>query len=278
MSKRKRIKSSHLNSSMEKPAPAGKGGSGFSVSDKIQVITAIFTFLSLLGVIFTLSEMRKDRDAAYKPSVLMNAADFQVSWNSKGEEEWLLSLPNESNSSYEVSEDGSITGTYSLPVNIFPDNELENFTVVNVGVGTARDVYFEWDQNNLSRLSAYLAECNPSKSNFGTFGKSAAFSFDERLVVTDLDRSVRLMYMLPGAQETYTLSLPMAYSILIHEIMKCGSFPRDAYIILYAHYSDIQGKNIDDIFYITLNRKYYSCAIDSSGTAAYQLAPALHVE
>ena len=273
MSKRKHIKSSFLGT--KKHTPAEKGNSGLSVSDKMQIITAIFTFLSLLGVIFTLSEMRKDRDTAYKPAVLMNATNFQVSWNSKGEEEWLSSLPNESNSSYEVTEDGSITGTYCLPVNIFPNNELESFTVVNVGVGTARDVCFEWDQNNLSRLSEYLAECNPSKSNFGTFGESAAFSFDERLVVTDIDRSVRLMYMLPGAQETYTLSLPMAYSILIHEIMKCGSLPRDVYIILYAHYSDIQGKNIDDIFYITINRKYYNCAMDSSGTATYQLAPAL---
>lgn len=222
--------------------------------------------------------MQADRNAAYKPTILMNASDFNISWDSNGEEDWLVSLPDKSNSSYKINADGSITGTVDIPVNIFPNNGLESFTVVNLGVGAAKDIYFEWDQTNLSRLSNYLAECNPSKKNFCTFGESAVFSFDKGLVVTDIDSGFRLMYMLPNAVETYTLPLPTAYSVLIHEIMKCKSLPEHMYIVLYAEYSDVQNNSIKDAFYITINRTGFKSAEDNSGSAIYQLTPTLLVE
>lgn len=249
-----------------------------STSDKIQIIMAILTIFSLIGVVLTLREMQTDRNAAYKPTILMNASDFNISWDSNGEEDWLVSLPDKSNSSYKVNDDGSITGTISLPVNIFPNNGLENFTVVNLGVGAAKDIYFEWDQNNLSRLSNYLTECNPSKADFCTVGESAVFSFDKGLVVTDIDSGFRLMYMLPNAVETYTLPLPTAYSVLIHEIMKCNSLPEHMYIVLYAEYSDVQNNSIKDAFYITINRTGFKSAEDNSGSAIYQLTPTFLIE
>ena len=91
-----------------------------SISDKIQIVMVILTFLSLIGVLLTLKEMQVERNAAYNPTILMNASDFSISWDSNGQEGWLASLPDTSNSSYEVNSDGSITGTISLSVNIFP--------------------------------------------------------------------------------------------------------------------------------------------------------------
>lgn len=249
-----------------------------SISDKIQIVMVILTFLSLIGVLLTLKEMQAERNAAYNPTILMNAADFSISWDSNGQEEWLASLPDTSNSSYEVNNDGSITGTISMPVNIFPNNGLESFTAINLGVGAAKDIYFEWDQNNLSRLSEYLTECNPSKSDFCTFGESVVFSVDKGSVVTDIDSSIRLMYMLPNAAETYTLPLPTAYSILIHEIMKYSTLPKDMYIVLYAEYTDIQNNSMKDAFYVALSRTGYESAEDNSGSAMYQLTPTLLTE
>ena len=184
-------------------------------------------------------------------------------------------MPDTSNSNHKVNDDGRITGTISLPVNVFPNNGLENFTVVNLGVGAAKDIYFEWDQDNLSRLCNYLTECNPSKADFCTVGESAVFSFDKGLVVTDIDNGVRLMYMLPNATETYTLPLPTAYSVLIHEIMKCTSLPEHMYIVLYAEYSDVQNNTAKDAFYITIKRTGFEGAGDNSGSAKYQLVPTL---
>ena len=43
----------------------------FLLSDMIQIFMAVIACLSFIGVLLTLNEMRKDRDAAYKPAVLM---------------------------------------------------------------------------------------------------------------------------------------------------------------------------------------------------------------
>lgn len=278
MPRKKRSKQKPHNNEKEPRGASEIEKATLSISDIIQIIMAILTVFSLIGVVLTLREMQTDRNAAYKPTILMNASDFNISWDSNGEEDWLVSLPDKSNSSYKINADGSITGTVDIPVNIFPNNGLESFTVVNLGVGAAKDIYFEWDQTNLSRLSNYLAECNPSKENFCTFGESAVFSFDKGLVVTDIDSGFRLMYMLPNAVETYTLPLPTAYSVLIHEIMKCNSLPEHMYIVLYAEYSDVQNNSIKDAFYITINRTGFKSAEDNSGSAIYQLTPTLLVE
>mgnify|MGYP007033167575 CR=1 FL=1 len=278
MPRKKRGKQKPHNNEKEPRGASEIEKATLSISDIIQIIMAILTVFSLIGVVLTLREMQTDRNAAYKPTILMNASDFNISWDSNGEEDWLVSLPDKSNSSYKINADGSITGTVDIPVNIFPNNGLESFTVVNLGVGAAKDIYFEWDQTNLSRLSNYLAECNPSKENFCTFGESAVFSFDKGLVVTDIDSGFRLMYMLPNAVETYTLPLPTAYSILIHEIMKCNSLPEHMYIVLYAEYSDVQNNSIKDAFYITINRTGFKSAEDNSGSAIYQLTPTLLIE
>lgn len=278
MPRKKRGKQKPHNNEKEPRRASEIEKATLSISDKIQIIMAILTGFSLIGVVLTLREMQTDRNAAYKPTILMNASDFNISWDSNGEEDWSVSLPDKSNSSYKVNDDGSITGTVDIPVNIFPNNGLESFTVVNLGVGAAKDIYFEWDQTNLSRLSNYLAEYNPSKANFCTFGESAVFSFDKGLVVTDIDSGFRLMYMLPNAVETYTLPLPTAYSVLIHEIMKCSSLPEHMYIVLYAEYSDVQNNSIKDAFYITINRTGFKSAEDNSGSAIYQLTPTLLVE
>lgn len=278
MSNRRQRKSRSKVHIKEVTIELGNKRLSFLLADMIQIFMAVMACLSFIGVLLTLNEMRKDRDAAYNPAVLMNAADFQISWDANGEENWLSSLPKNSDGSYEVNEDGSITGTFSLPVNIFPNGELESFTTVNIGIGTARDICFEWDQNNLLLLTNYLSVCNPSKSNFCTFDKSVAFSFGGRLIVTNIEQSSRLMYMLPDATETYILPLPMAYSILIHETMKCTSLPENLHIILYVEYSDIQGKRSRDAIYIAINRIYFENDADGSGAAAYQLAPSLLIE
>ena len=114
---------------------AGRWKIQLSISDIIQITVVIISLCSFIGVICTLREMQKDRDAAYRPTILMNPEEYQISWNSSKEEEWLSSLPDEPHNTYEINEDGSVSGTGSIPMNIFPENELEGFTVVNVGVG-----------------------------------------------------------------------------------------------------------------------------------------------
>ena len=59
-----------------------------SASDKIQIVMAILTFFSLIGVVLTLREMQADRNAAYKPAILMNASDFRACLKNKYCTKW----------------------------------------------------------------------------------------------------------------------------------------------------------------------------------------------
>lgn len=245
-----------------------------SASDVIQIIIAIFTLFSVILTFCTIREMRIDRIAAYKPTVLINSVDYTISWNSNNEEEWLSSLPNNTNNSYIINEDGSITGGIHIPVSFFPDG-LECFSAVNIGVGAAEDIVFEWNNNNLSALSTYLSVQNPAMDEFVTFGKSAVFTYGERMIITNSNSDVRLLYMLPNAIETYALPLPTAYSILIHEIIKYPLLDELPRIFLAAHYYDVQGKENTSDFIITINRTSYMQNQDGSGSATYQMTPTL---
>lgn len=256
--------------------PTGDKASCLSIADKINIVMAILTLLSVVGVFFTIHEMRKDRDAAYKPAILMNPIEFEISWNEDGEEEWFTSLPGEGESSVDVDEHGEMIGTIKIPMTIFRENGLETFSVVNIGVGAARDIVFEWDENNVQNLKEYLIERDSSKADFCLEGQSVVFSIGDRIVMTDKPQGNRLMYMLPNAEETYILALPTAYSVLVHEIVKNADLGENLpHLVLYVDYTDVQGKNMQDAFCIWIQRTFYEVNPDGSGFATYQLVPQL---
>lgn len=256
--------------------PTRDKASCLSIADKINIVMAILTLLSVVGVFFTIHEMRKDRDAAYKPAILMNPTEFEISWNEDGEEEWFISLPGEGESSVDVDEHGEMIGTIKIPMTIFRENGLETFSVVNIGVGAARDIVFEWDENNVQNLKEYLIERDSSKADFCLEGQSVVFSIGDRIVMTDKPQGNRLMYMLPNAEETYILALPTAYSVLVHEIVKNAEIGENLpHLVLYVDYTDVQGKNMQDAFCIWIQRTFYEANPDGSGFATYQLVPQL---
>lgn len=249
--------------------------SGIQISDYINIMIAFLTFLSVIGVFLTLVEMRKDRDAAYKPSILMNPKNFEITWNSSGEEAWAeaFSSSNIPEHSYTTQLDGTVNGTIKLPMTLFTGGELESFTVVNIGVGAAKQITFSWDETNIESLSEYLVEYNPDKKDFCNSGKSFSCSINHYIYITDLPEDSALMYMLPESSQTYTLPLPVSYSILIHEIIKSNMGSVSPRIVLKVTYSDIQDKQSEDFFIISIIRTSYTSNKDGSGSATYQLVP-----
>ena len=80
-----------------------------SIGDWINSIIALFTFISLILVGWSIVEMRRDRDAAYRPSLLMNPVEYSVTWNDEGEEPWLSSADTQvEEESIEAQEDGTV--------------------------------------------------------------------------------------------------------------------------------------------------------------------------
>lgn len=245
-----------------------------SFADIINLAIAFLTAGALFVSALTIYEMRKDRDAAFLPAILMNPSEFEIVWDNNGSEEWLSSLPDESQIESEINEDGSITGSFSIPAYIFRNNGFESFSVVNLGVGAAEDIVFKWDSNNVPNLIDYLLSCDPSKSDFCTYGESVVFSFDDRIVIAEKEQVSRLMYMLPNASEIYSIPLPAAYTIIINEIIKNAKLPKDLpQIILYADYTDVQGKKQQSVFYILINRLLFEENVEGGGRAIYQLTP-----
>jgi len=239
------------------------------------IITSIAAVVSIIISIITVSQMIKDRNAAYRPSILINPAEYSFSWDKDGNIDWIESFTTKQSIENEMKEnsDGTITGTISVPISVM-GNGYEQFTAVNVGVGTAKHVEFQWQGSNIENLYDYLIQCDASKEDFLKIDKSVAFNYNGKIVGMGLPSSTSLMYMLPEANEIYDIPLPSAYYLLIQEIIKSGGTTADIpSLTLSVTYSDIQGNEYIDVFLISIKTQLYTEEPTGSGSATFQLVP-----
>ncbi|MDN0044885.1 hypothetical protein [Mediterraneibacter glycyrrhizinilyticus] len=252
---------------------------GMSIGDWINSIIALFTFISLILVGWSIIEMRRDRDAAYRPSLLMNPVEYSVTWNDQGEEPWLSSSDTEEES-MEILEDGTIQGSITIPMTLFPDDGLEVMSVVNIGVGTAKDIVFTWDEENIELLTNQLLKINPEKQDFCLVDQNITFLINDHIIVTDIPTPYQLMYMLPDAEQEYKLPIPTSYTILIHEILKesDGNISDEfIHFSLDIEYKDVQGKKFTNTCLFYVKRVFSEDDLDNENSVTYQLVPYLLV-
>ena len=239
------------------------------------IIAAGAAVISIIISIITVSQMIKDRNAAYRPSILINPVNYSFSWNENGSIDWIDSLitNNSIENDMEVNSDGSISGTISIPVSFIGDG-VEQFTAVNVGVGSAKQVVFQWHESNIEKLYKYLIQCDATKEGFVNFDKSVVFDYNGKIVGMGLPADMSLMYMLPEATEIYEIPLPTSYYLLIQEIIKAGGRSEDIpYLLLSVTYDDIQGNEYTDIFLICTKIQLLTQTATDSGNATFQLVP-----
>jgi len=251
-----------------------------SLSNAINVIMAVLSFLSFLGVVFTLHEMKVQRNATYNPSIVFNPIEVSFEWDENGIETWIKKEDLEAESSTEINEDGSISGTISLPI-IHLINSYTKYSVVNIGVGTAKNIVFKWDEGNTQKLYEYLLACNPQKEGFCMIGENSdSFEIQDAVILTNKEDKVQLMYMLPEASESYEIYLPPQYTLLINEAIKSGGMRGEdnPYLVLQVSYQDVQGFTKNDLMIILIKRTYFEENEDGSGKASYQLIQALPSE
>ena len=239
------------------------------------IIAAGAAVISIIISIITVSQMIKDRNAAYRPSILINPVNYSFSWNENGSIDWIDSLitNNSIENDMEVNSDGSISGTISIPVSFIGDG-VEQFTAVNVGVGSAKQVVFQWHESNIEKLYKYLIQCDATKEGFVNFDKSVVFDYNGKIVGMGLPADMSLMYMLPEATEIYEIPLSTSYYLLIQEIIKAGGRSEDIpYLLLSVTYDDIQGNEYTDIFLICTKIQLLTQTATDSGNATFQLVP-----
>ena len=180
-------------------------------------------------------------------------------------------------STIEENEDGSISGSLQVPIIGITESFME-YSVVNIGVGTAKNIVFKWDEDYTQNLCDYLISCDARKEDFCVIGEeSDVFSINEHLVMTNKENMMELMYMLPEATESYSLYFPVQYTILIEEMIKNG-YNDCPPLILYITYYDLQGDLKNDVLVIRIKRTFFYESEDGSGKALYQLVPAFPSE
>ena len=54
------------------------------IADVINSIIALLTFFSVVGVFYTVHEMKVERDTMYRPSIVMNPVQIQFEWDENG--------------------------------------------------------------------------------------------------------------------------------------------------------------------------------------------------
>ena len=250
-----------------------------SIGDWINSIIALFTFISLILVGWSIVEMRRDRDAAYRPSLLMNPVEYSVTWNDEGEEPWLSSSDTQvEEESIEAQEDGTVNGSITIPMTLFPDDGLETMSVVNIGVGTAKDIIFTWNEENIELLTDQLLKINPEKQDFCLVDQSITFLINDHIIATNIPTPYQLMYILPDAEQEYKLPIPTPYTILIHEILKesNGNISDEfIYFSLDIEYKDIQGKKFTDTWLFYVKRIFSEDDLDNENSVTFQLVPEL---
>lgn len=240
--------------------------------DCINALMAVLTLLSVILAFCTVRQMQKDREMAYMPSILINPTEYSFSWDKDGHETW-YDL-EKGNVETDYADDGTINASFSIPMKLFADTHLETFSIVNTGVGTARDISLTWVKDNTQRLFEYLVEHNPEKEHFCQIGKSVSFEYEEGLVITELETDSLLLYALPNAAETYTIPLPAQYTILIHEIIKCNKHGDNLpNIFLQMSYFDISGNKKEFLINIRIKKLLFEEDVNGAGCATYQLIP-----
>ncbi len=221
--------------------------------------------------------MQVERDTSNLPSIVMNPVEISFEWDSLGKQNWLLNEEEIPKSTFDINEDGSISGTTAIPILTLEKDSLTKYSVINIGNGTAKNIVFTWDDSNTQRLYNYLLSCDNKNADFCTIGeKSDVFDFGKQLVQIDKEKQSSLMYMFSNDKESYSLTFPAQYTLLIEEAITQGYMNNEnnPYIYLYIKYQDIQEKTKSDLIIINISRTYFKVNDDGSGKATYKLIPA----
>ena len=234
----------------------------------VSLITSLTAIASIIVSIITVSQMKADRDASYRPKILVNTVQCDISWDETGKCDWMNYLSNLDTA--EESEEGEgdpHEGIVTAPIGVL-------LKTVNVGVGTAKHIYFEWHESNIFKLNEYLIQCDESKNGFMEIDEDIKIIYDNKILGMSKPSITAQMYMLPMASETYDIVFPPAYYLLIQEIIKSGGNTEDIpYIILTATYTDIQGKEYTDIFLFAVKIILRVEDASGAGKATFQLVP-----
>lgn len=222
---------------------------------KNAVIQIAISIISTILVLLTLFEMQAGRNATYLPDISLSNTKVAISWDENG-------LP-------------CITQEVEDMVSKIADkdtiiNELPQIKVYNIGVGTAKNISFNWD--NQRNIKAFMDILNPCDD--------IALSYDSNILniqTPDIKKGIgtysehQFDFLLNSTQEFETFAFPLSYYTLIKESYIRTDTKEIPTLYLLASYSDIQGEIYNKTIKINANINILVENPDGSGFCIFTL-------
>lgn len=224
-------------------------------STAIQIaISAISTCL----VLFTLFEMQAARNATYLPNISISNTEVAIAWDKNG-------LPY-------ISEEDLETISKMIDENTII-NQLPQMKVYNIGVGTAKNITFEWDtSNNIRQFANILNTCDDINVSFdGSFINIKTPSNKQGVWVSDSSQNNQIDFLLNSTQESTILSFPLPYYKLIREIYIRTDTKKAPPLHLKISFSDVQNKIYTQSLQINSTISFLLQNPDGSGFCIFNL-------
>lgn len=222
---------------------------------KNATIQITISIISTLLVLFTLFEMQAERNATYLPDISLSNTKVAISWDKNG-------LP------CITQEAKDITAKIADEDTII--NKLPHMKVYNIGVGTAKNISFTWEnQKNMKAYIDFLNSCN-----------DIDISFDENMLYIKtpaINQGIGGSYisqydfLLNSTQEFETLALPLSYYTLIKEAYIRTNNEKIPILYLSVSYSDVQGKSYNKTIQINADISFLTKNPDGSGFCIFTL-------
>lgn len=219
------------------------------------VIQIVVSIISTVLVLFTLFEMRAERNDAYRPDISLSNTELAISWDKNG-------LPS-------ISKEAEDT----LSKVIHADtaiNAIPQIKVYNLGVGTAKNITLEWyNQKNMKNFI----------NIFNSYDGINVF-IDDNSVYIETDSikhriwtpiNSKIDFLLNSKQDFDTLPFPSPYYQLIKEMCIRTRTQDVPPLYLQISYSDVQGKIYNKTIQIHTSISFLVQDVDGSGFCVLNL-------
>lgn len=214
-------------------------------------ISLISTFLVLL----TLFEMQAERNATYLPDIFLSNTEAAISWDKNG----LPCITQEAEDIVsKIADEDTII------------NKLPQIKIYNIGVGTAKNISFNWDtQRNMKAFVDMLNPCDDINISFDGNMLYIKTPTSEQ-GIGESDKS-QFDFLLNSTQEFETLAFPFSYYTLIKESYIKTDNKEIPTLYLSVSYSDVQGKSYNNTIQINANISFLTENPDGSGFCIFTL-------
>lgn len=222
---------------------------------KNAVIQITISIISTFLVLLTLFEMQAERNATYLPDISLSNTKVAISWDKNG----LPCITQEAEDIVsKMADDDTII------------NKLPQIKIYNIGVGTAKNISFNWDtQRNMKAFMDVLNLCDDIDISFdGNMLHLKTPSIKQG--IGEPDKS-QFDFLLNSTQEFETLAFPFSYYTLIKEAYIRTDDKEIPTLYLSVSYSDVQGKAYNRNIQINADISFLEQNPDGSGFCIYTL-------